>query len=1058
MQKIRTRFFQLLAATALLFAAAPFGYAQGPLLGGEVHGSIYALIRGRDSFPVGALFAGRYIFLPDITVYSQNVTTSATSSLVQTNLDGTFAIPAQPEAEYRVCWKAAGYFPGCSEASFVLRSANINLNPIGIEGQPGLIYGHVALKDGAACRFVAPFLGKNTFTTVAVTPPSGPVRTVRANSYGDYVAPALQNGPVKLTAACEGARAGAATVMNGSADLVNFTLPNARPTARLAYAELGGKLVRAAAPGTTVHVSVQAQDGGGYPLHYRWAVDPPVSGFTSADAPSIAWTIPSGAGLATIWVLAHDERGGNVLSRVHLSTTPNRIDFSGHVLADNAPAVPGAAVTINGVTKQTDGSGNFEVILSTDAPRYVVTIQKLGYQMLSRALYAPVTQATFKLYQAQDFVVNPTGTITVTERPTNPDIQETGAQIVIPANSLAAGATGSGSLATGPLHIQVKSYNLRDGENQLPGDYGGIDKSNQGVRLGTYGAADIGVEDSAGHPFNLAPGKQAIVRVPIDPLMLASAPATMPVWHYDANRGLWTEDGAATKVGNLYQTSVKHFSAVNMDLAFTSGACTRIVVDPSVMPVPFRVRMTPLTGGFTVEANHQNQVVGGPPNPGLSVVVREPPGIQVRFDMIDTNGNVISAASQTITIGAASPSGIEWNPPPNPPYADCTSEVDYNEQTVLPPNPPPPGFLVFQTPSDYLTQATAEPLAEAYYAKIDPGHTKTTLLPNPAANNDFANWKTANGFSRAGVTRAVYQNLYDLGFGRDMYMQTGGQTGSCTNCIAYYVSNYDNADDAANQNSVIATVAMEYGPLNQTSGTAFTRFYVFDKNGAISTTAALDESGPKYVPALCIICHNGNIAPPNLTGDSTGNLQIARFLPFDLDSFAYPTAATWSRPNQEPSFKKMNSGVLNNTNPSVAEQRLITLWYGTEGNTSLPNPTMNGGAVPTEWTSPTDESTLYNVVVKTSCRSCHSTRDESGTPHTTEDLTWDSYDSLNNASPLVRFRVCGQTAPGTYNSMPQAERTYARFWLSTQPNAPNTLATSDLSGFQPPNITNCPYP
>jgi hypothetical protein len=189
---------------------------------------------------------------------------------------------------------------------------------------------------------------------------------------------------------------------------------------------------------------------------------------------------------------------------------------------------------------------------------------------------------------------------------------------------------------------------------------------------------------------------------------------------------------------------------------------------------------------------------------------------------------------------------------------------------------------------------------------------------------------------------------------------------------------------------------------------------------------------------------------------TTGNLQIARFIPFDLDSFAFPTNPIWSRANQEPKFKEMNRGVLNNTNSPPAVQLLVTHWYGTEGDPSLLG-NFNGAVVPTRWTSPTPESALYNAVVKPFCRSCHTTRDETGTPHVSADLTWDSYDSLNTDSPIVHFRVCGQMTPGTYNSMPQAERTYARFWLSTQPNAPNTLATSDLSGFQPPN-NNCPYP
>jgi hypothetical protein len=183
---------------------------------------------------------------------------------------------------------------------------------------------------------------------------------------------------------------------------------------------------------------------------------------------------------------------------------------------------------------------------------------------------------------------------------------------------------------------------------------------------------------------------------------------------------VWIEDGVAIKVADLYETKVTHFSPVNMDLTNGNGACTRINVDLGIMPVPFRIQMTPLTGNFTVDANHQNQVISD----ALNVVVREPPGIQVRFDMVDSDGNIISAASQTITTGAPSPSGNAWNPPPDPPYADCTSDVYYNEKTILPPNPPPPGFLVFQTPPDYLDPATAEGLAEGNYSPMCGGLTR----------------------------------------------------------------------------------------------------------------------------------------------------------------------------------------------------------------------------------------------------------------------------------------------------------------------------------------------
>src|SRR6516225_1136057 len=125
MKKIGMRLFRIVGgASALLLTMSQPGYTQ--LAGGEVHGSIFALVRGQDTFPKEAVFAGRYIFLPDITVYLKNVTTNATSPTVQTNLDGTFAIPSQPEAQYQLCWKAAGYVAGCSATSFILRNFNTN--------------------------------------------------------------------------------------------------------------------------------------------------------------------------------------------------------------------------------------------------------------------------------------------------------------------------------------------------------------------------------------------------------------------------------------------------------------------------------------------------------------------------------------------------------------------------------------------------------------------------------------------------------------------------------------------------------------------------------------------------------------------------------------------------------------------------------------------------------------------------------------------------------------------------------------------------------------------
>jgi hypothetical protein len=1015
--------------------------------GGEVHGSIFSIV-GQVRTVAAAVAPQAPIFLPDISVFLQNVTTSATSTPVRTNLDGLFAIPSQPQAKYRLCWKAPGFVAGCAPQTIALGPTNHYLQPTEIFPSPGVVYGRVALKDGSACRFLLPFFDRNTFTTVSAAPASGPAKSVRANSSGYYLLPGLPAGAAKMSAKCEGATTTANTTVTSGTVQTNMTLPNAQPTMVVAYAEQAGKVVRAVAAGSTVRGAAHVNNGGGYPMHYSWAVEPSTPGFVSTDTPTIDWTVPGGPGQTSIYLLAHDDHGGNLFWTIPLSTTPHHIAFSGRVVANStalalavvSAPVAGATVTINGVVTQTDTNGAFSLALSAEAPRYVITITKAGYQMLSRALYAPVQNAIFKMHSAQIFSANPKGVISLTEKLTNSD--QAGSQIEIPANTLASGSRGSGTHVTGPLHVQLASYDLNDANDQVPGDYGGIDKSGQGVALTSYGALDVGITDSAGHPVNLAPGTQAIVRVAIAPALRVSAPATIPVWHYDTTKGMWTEDGVATKVGGYYETKVSHFSAVNMDLAFTNAACTRIVVDTSIMPVPFRLQMTTISGGPAQQANHQNQTISD----ALNVVVREPPGIKVRFDIVDSNGNVLVNGGQTITVGAASVSGSQWNPPPNPPYADCTTQVTYNEQTlqasgVFPPGPN--GFLTYNTPTAYLSPATANPLTQAYYHAIDPVGTKTA-----GSTSDFTNWKSLNGFSRTGVVRVAYQNLYDLGFGRDMYMQSGGQTGSCAACIAFYVTNYkaiagglSEADAAATQasNQLVATVAMEYGPLNGT-GATFTRFYVFGATGAIADAAALDDFGAKNVPALCVICHNGNIASNATTAAivaSGGNLQNARFIPFDLDSYAYPSAAAFSRANQTVNFNAMNTAILLQTNPSTALTDLITTWYGHEGNTAAPNTTFTGSAVPSAWSS---SSALYSDVVKTSCRSCHTTRDS-----TLPDISWDTFSSLDNDAPFARIVACSAT---TYvHPMPQAERTFARFWLSTQPNAPFTLGNAGLTGW-----------
>jgi hypothetical protein len=1012
--------------------------AQAP--GGEVHGSIFALVRG-NTFESHVALGGAPLMLPDAEVQLENIATSARTAPATTDLNGTFRIASQPQGEYRVCWNAPGFTAGCNGTSFVLRSINVSLLPIGIVAQPGAIVGSVTLKGGEGCRFVAGFLGADTHTRVTALLPNGTTVAARVNNYNDYILAGLPAGTIKTTARCEKAEVSKTVAVSGAPVVSNMTLPNSPPSVGVFHATVAGQAVqRAVASGATVHAKIEAASGGGFSLHYRWVTEPPVPGFVSVDAPSID-VAATGPGMFSIYVLVHDDNGGNAMRKLSLSTTPGNILFSGHVKGNDAALLAGASVTLNGKSSQTTAAGSFMISLAQESPRYVLTIEKPGYQMVSKVFYAPVIGGNYELYRAQQIAIDTAKPIKYVER-RRKGHEGPGVEVMLEANSLAVTDKGKTKPASGPGFMHAASYDLHDGNNPLPGDFAGLDINGKATRLETYGAADISLTNAAGDRLNLAPGKKALVRMPIDPVQLATAPATIPVWHYDPAQGAWKQDGTATRNAGYFETLVTHFSAVNMDLAFGNGACTRIVVDQSIMPTPFKIRMTPQTGS-PVDSNHQDQIVDGP----LSVVVREPPNIDIRYDMVDSQGNVIAAASQLVHTLASSPSGTMWNPPPNAPYADCTSEVRYNLNTVagLFPTSTAKDFLTYQTPPNYLSGATADGLTDDYYHRVDPLGTKTAA----GDVNDFTHWKTVNGFDRAGEINTKYENNYDLGFGRDMHMQQGGQLGTCPSCIAYYVSNYPTIEDAVgNPGSLIATVAMEYSPQNGISGTPYTKFYVFGADGAIRRSADLDGNGQKNVPSLCVICHNGNVTSMG----TDGSMPFSRFIAFDIDSYNYhPTNATYQRPAQEANFKELNRGILNQTNASSPLRALITQWYGAVGDTSLSG-SFNGTVVPGGWTAPPpDQSALYNAVVKPSCRACHTTRDPNDTG---QDISWNSYDSLNQDSFFIRSLACSPSNH-LHNVMPQAKRTFARFWLSSQPNAPVSLGNSNMLGFVAPS-NSCP--
>ena len=183
----------------------------------------------------------------------------------------------------------------------------------------------------------------------------------------------------------------------------------------------------------------------------------------------------------------------------------------------------------------------------------------------------------------------------------------------------------------------------------------------------------------------------------------------------------------------------------------------------------------------------------------------------------------------------------------------------------------------------------------------------------------------------------------------------------------------------------------------------------------------LDQLGTKQMPGVCLICHGGNI-PANLattqSWGATGQISEFHPLPADADNsiFGVDRSAlgpisdapgaygqNMTQPAQETELKKYaqavaltagatlpKSAIFNpdgtigggqwgvGSSPSH-ELQVLFGWYnnGNDSDYSMPGTTQNGHFTPIGWRGSAQDTTLYQHVIKLSCRSCHLNREPS---------------------------------------------------------------------------------
>ena len=248
-------------------------------------------------------------------------------------------------------------------------------------------------------------------------------------------------------------------------------------------------------------------------------------------------------------------------------------DVTGNAIAD-------ARVFTGSNEAMTDENGLYT--LTANAGEHIsISVEKNNYATNNRVVVVVEDTAT-----ALDMAMITVDVVETFPADKGTTITTKGAEVVLPAGIF---TDENGTLYTGEVTAKV-SYNrvtTLNGEAAFPGDYIGEQTDGTDTVLQSYGFIDVTLEDAAGNPLQLASGAEATLTYPMDN-NIEETPATIPLWYYDLEKGMWIEDGVATydAATDTYTGNVSHFTTWNLDKKFNGATVEGCIVDANDVLIP----------------------------------------------------------------------------------------------------------------------------------------------------------------------------------------------------------------------------------------------------------------------------------------------------------------------------------------------------------------------------------------------------------------------------------------------------------------------------------------
>lgn len=121
--------------------------------------------------------------------------------------------------------------------------------------------------------------------------------------------------------------------------------------------------------------------------------------------------------------------------------------------------------------------------------------------------------------------------------------------------------------------------------SKMPGMLLGENSDNEARILQSFGMFSVVLKGSAGNELQLAKSSSAEITIPLDTELLAVAPQTIKLWHFEEDNGYWTEDGTAELVDNHYVGTIKNLSFWNAATSFSTVKICMHVKETTGNPV-----------------------------------------------------------------------------------------------------------------------------------------------------------------------------------------------------------------------------------------------------------------------------------------------------------------------------------------------------------------------------------------------------------------------------------------------------------------------------------------